>query len=394
MLLYVDPSIFNRNPKRVRAGKLTKPASPDSMEKDFAYTGERMSRQLIEKLKLGNGTWTQVRFDPAAIVQLTEQAMAGVRVHELMSVTQLGHVCRYLRVLIDPRALMPDVDQSQRVPHPESKENEPIIYGQFLDLTRSFDVASAWQSIVYGMAFRKFVMELMGMVEATQCALRTTNDPLIRHELDLIGRHAHPRELAQTEGGMSLHDSARDLDITPVYGQGFYTCLTDLAALPAICSLSYCGMADYQTLRIACMERLRRGGLPSGDENIFEIHVLDMKNRWGTETTHEPDEGYRYALSCTPAWFEGIRFYIEGVGHGDLFIDDAVFRSNLDEVIEKHWGGDILLTTQLTGPHHPAMEWYRHSEGFCVGLKKTAATDEMRAVCSRHRLLPVSQASP
>lgn len=351
-----------------------------------------MSRQVIEGLDLGNDT--RVRFDAAAITLLIEQATAGVRVHELLSVTQLGDVCAYLQATIEHRAPEPGADRDRHDLHPEHEDNSSLTYEQFLKRTRCFDAAGTWESIVHGEAFREFAMGLLGEMEAAQRVLRESGDPLIQYELDRVNRHNHPRELALVEGGLALHDPARKLDITPVYGPGFYACLTDLVALPDVHSLSNCGSADYRTLRIACMERWRRGGVPESNGGTFEIHVLDMHNRWGTETTHDYDDGYRYALGSVPGWFEGIRFYSEGLGHGDVFIDDTVSRDNLPEIIETYWHGAILFVTHPLDTLHPAMEWYRHAEGFSVGLRKSVATERMRAVCAQNHLVPVGSESP
>ena len=347
-----------------------------------------MGREVIEGLDLGNNT--RVRFDAAAILQLIEQAKSGVRVHELMSVTQLGDVSDYLQATIERDVPEPGADRDHRSIHPDYDANSPLTYEQFLKLTRCFDASDGWRSIVHGKAFQEFVMGILDEVVSAQRVLRENSNPLIRYELDLVDRHRHPRELALVEGGLSLHDRTRQLDITPVYGPGFYACLTDLVALMEVRSLSYCGSADFQTLRIACLERVRRRDAADSSGGTFEIHVLDMHGRWGTESTHDYDDGYRYALDSAPAWFEGIRFYSEGLGHGDLFIDDTVSRSDFPEIIEHHWHGAILIATQPVVTLHPEMEWYRHAEGFCVGLRKSAATDG----CARSALRTVSARWP
>ncbi len=346
---------------------------------------------------LGDLTFT---IEAGELLGLFDQARQGVRVHELMTLAHPVDLYRYLR-LSAPLGTLSFLYQEGINPmdvRGTLSLTDGVNFQRFLEFTRHERTVDDWRRYLADGGFTGYLEELLGAVRQAQAELRASQDPLLAWEVGLIDAHAHPRDRALLEMGPQAFPVRRQVNIAPTYKEPLYDCLQALLALPSMGSFSNRGHADYRALRLACEERRRRGGLPAGDASVFPISVLERGSRWHRAMEHDPETGVRFALPHTPAWFQGIRWSSEGLGRGDLFLDDggaAAGGAETYDLIEwwlKRMPGRVPLVLLSPDPiqrRHPRLTWFESPEGITPGTDHTfAATPEFQALAQRFELTP------
>ena len=103
----------------------------------------------------------------------------------------------------------------------------------------------------------------------------------------------------------------------------------------------YCGSADEVVMRMLV-------------DRVELVSVMDMQNRWGTET--EFDSVERRHDSRRRDWMKHIRFYYEGFPACDLYLSDweGDFRSTLERITVSRRFAPTTIMLVGTAAHEPA----------------------------------------
>lgn len=295
-------------------------------------------------LNFGEVGWREkhafaVRLDAERLDDLIRSVSFGCRVYELLSIRRPGDIWMYVDV--HPVALPPRVQQrwdqafrfrrSKDGPRPfEKVDPEFVLAG---DDTEPED--SAWRNGWDRPATRQFVEGLFEEVKSATARLEPLDD-VMRHEMALIrnSRHVYdlwPR-LAIVEDNWRWYKPPNP----PAHSAAFYDTLARLLGEPELQSVSYRGEGDYRTLREMCNEQRRRadanGSPPEQALRLNSLSNRSIDNR---------------------AWGSALLMYDEGIGWGDLWIEDEGTRlgAPLKELQGTVWQkfGKWVLTTQDLG---------------------------------------------
>lgn len=314
-----------------------------------------------------------VQFTGAALADVIAAAGEGVCLYSLFSIRCVADVQRFVHVRItaskEAMAFIHRRDSSMKY---WIDERLPVDYADFLKLTRDLKTSLNWHLFIRDSGFEEFMHYLFNTALTVQREMRANDDPFICYEIKLIDSCRHPDDSALIEAGLCYARRPYAPDIRRCYNEDLYRAFAILLAHPNIESLAYRGSADFQALKLACLERARRGGLPHTERDTFPINILDERNRWNIENTSEPDDEFRTGLQNMPAWFHGIRYYSEGLGDGDLFLDDGTSGRSLAWLIDNR-GREPPKAALLILPEaelHPLFRWWRHGSGFRVGARK------------------------
>lgn len=168
------------------------------------------------------------------------------------------------------------------------------------------------------------------------------------------------------------HERPTDTPRQPVLPASFYRLLTQLLSLPEIDSVSFRGDADFEFLRLACAERMRRRSdvesLPAHEG--FTVNVLDANSRWNRAI--EDDEEMEESERTIPAWIYSIQFWDEGLGPSRDFLIEAppevgIPLSRMPDDFPVVWKAIVSFLDPALALE--GYKWFRHTDRFCVGVR-------------------------
>ena len=266
-----------------------------------------------------------VRLDACGLNRLINDAQRGMRIYELSMIQRPGDVWKYVLVeLVEA----PD-DLKKRVSgrwlsakprygdHPWPENHLPILTFDKLFCYCGDDtdpVDENWLGHRYSNELKAFADLLLTQVQNAKWQLGL-NDPLKTHELELVrqGRHRNDYlDAANCIQGFDAFDFGERH-----FGDSFYQKAIKLLRDQRVMSVAWRGDGDYELLRILCAEqrncanRLRRE--PSHSLLITALvgKTFDVTS-WGSE----------------------VRYFQEGIGYGDLWIEQNCQGIHFKELME------------------------------------------------------------
>lgn len=165
--------------------------------------------------------------------------------------------------------------------------------------------AEAWLSERDGVSLEGYAESLLAIAQ-TALANLGWNDPLLEHELKLARLHkhcfSHVSRAVASESALDQDNAPRP----PEHEPGFYRQLEELLDDPTLVSVAYRGTGDWRLMRLLCTEQRRRANA-TGHTQLHALHLSALCD-------------YRAGVD---AWDARIRFFEEGLDHGDLFIESS-----------------------------------------------------------------------
>ena len=259
---------------------------------------------------------------------LIEDARNAYRVYEFFAIRRPGDIWKYLWVqLIDvPEQVWTRYRKARsaargRESHPWSENALPLLrFDSFFswcwDDTDPED--ECWLRARQGTAFKTYVSRCFTRICQAQDALRESDDPLIRYEIHALQAVNHPYDY-QAEIPFTLTNADYVSPVRPKRTSGYYAILCELLARPEVRSVAYRGDKDFQTIRLLCTEQRRRADV-SGKRPVDELPICLLSD----------------GVPAVTAWQAFVVFYYEGLGYGDLFIDQTDHSVSLKDLVEKH----------------------------------------------------------
>lgn len=267
-----------------------------------------------------------------AVEHLINDAINAYRVYELFSIQRPGDIWKYLWVrLLDVPERVQDKYTSAREEtadrfgreHPWEEPQIPLIhfdrfFSWYWDDTEPED--ECWLTERESKRFREHADNLFAIIRGVQQELASLADTLITHEIFRIKTHQHPYDYKAEQPFLQTREDYRTIT-APLRTKAYYGKLKRLLRDPEIKSIASRGDTDFQTIRICCEEQRRRAnssGLKPLDS--FPISILS--------------DGLKY----TNAWESEVMFFCEGLGPGDLWIEqtDGSGDVSIKELVEKH----------------------------------------------------------
>lgn len=269
----------------------------------------------------------RLRLEADALTELIADARNAHRVYELMVIQRPGDVWDYVSVMpeIVPQRVSDRVSRARAASKPPYGEDHPWPEGRlpFTAFDRLFYWAwddtepedEAWLSHRNSETMRTFARQLFSIVRGAQANI-DWNDHLLRHECARIRSGAHDYAFLDRHSAI-----ARSRDFAPnppTHSDGFYRKLDELLADAELASVAYRGNGDYRVLRMLCTEQRRRADR-TGHDAEHALHLSASVNR----------------KVNTEAWDARLAFFGEGLGHGDLYIEEAWMGARAKELIER-----------------------------------------------------------
>jgi hypothetical protein len=261
-----------------------------------------------------------------ALIEATYDARS---IYELFGIKRVGDILKYL--WLKPIELPKNIEesyQSKRQNALKGRNNHPwpddqipflIFDSRFFYNWDSEPIEDAWLSERHGDEFRAFIQSCYEQIKEAQNTLRSSEDLLIKNAIRLIdaGKHKYDFEPVikcfQVRNDLALPNLHR-------FSESYYKNLTELLQMPAINSVAYRDGNDYQTIRLCCNEQLRRVHQHGQSLDDFKICAIG----------DEPVDA--------EAWGAKLLWYSEGLGLGDLFIQqERDYGTPLKKLVEESW---------------------------------------------------------
>ncbi len=240
-----------------------------------------------------------VELRSTALADLVAHAGIAHRVYELMLIQRPGDVLGYLEVVCSQ--LPPAVARRLR------EGDGPLLFPAFDRLFRragdDTDPADeAWLTFREGPVLRAFADQVLALARQAQARLPYRHR-LARHEATCIRAGTHP--FAYLDREAAVERARRHPPQPPRYGEAFYAKLGEILREPAVVSIAVQGDGDTALLRLLCEEQRRR----ADRTGHAPAHALAIDAR----VTHRID---------AQAWDADVHFRDDGIGHGDLHVDE------------------------------------------------------------------------
>ncbi|WP_031436820.1 hypothetical protein [Methylobacter tundripaludum] len=286
----------------------------------------------------------RVHLEASSLVELIGHAESIFRVYELMLIERPGDVWDYVGVIIKavPSAVADRVKYVREKALPPYGDNHPWPEGRIpftvfdkLFFWSFYDTApedEAWLSYRDTPPMRAFAQQLLTMVSAAQCRL-DRNDGLFRYVVTRFRSGEHP--YGYLERRIAIEKGREYSPNCPTHTTAFYKKLDELLCDPDLASVAYRADGDYHVLRMMAAEQRRRADR-TGHSAGHAMHLSALVNH---KISNE-------------AWDSEIRFFEEGLAHGDLFIEGGgLGGENLKSLVEKHHclPGRYILSTKDEG---------------------------------------------
>lgn len=288
-----------------------------------------------------------------ALESLIESTHDALGVYELFSMCRVGDVWKYF--WLRPVELPPRLQE--RYQHAREKAiipnqrthpwpNDQIPFLTFDDwFYWNYDIDQedeAWLYLRNGDELKAFVESCHAQIQQAQIALRSSDDVLIRNAIKLLDAGKHKYDYAPN---IPFNRSRNDVEIhsshSHRHSENYYRKLIEVLAMPEIKSVAYRDGNDFQTIRLCCNEQVSRvheHGLSVDDYKICAIGNMKVDvASWGAE----------------------VLFYEEGLGDGDLFIQQ-----------ENDYGTPVKQLIEVYRRRHPAYIICIKDEGEITGYQR------------------------
>lgn len=270
----------------------------------------------------------RVELDAKPLAKLMSDASKAYRVYELMLIARPGDVWRYVEVV--PSELPPTVvrlleraresaAKRYRTEAPWPKDRIPLfefdsLFGWAGDDTEPED--DAWLSQRESRRFYLYARQLLEMARGSQVRLNS-KDPLIRGELKRIQAGVHKFDCLARED--AIRSSRAHPPVRARNKQAFYERLEELLSDPLLVSVAYRGgSGDYKILKMLCSEQRCRSDR-TGKQPYLALAISALADK----------------RVNVDAWGADIRFFDEGIGPGNLFIEEWVVDEKFKDLLEK-----------------------------------------------------------
>lgn len=271
-----------------------------------------------------------------ALDHLVEDARNAYRVYELFSIRRPGDIWKYLwvRLLDVPERIWEHYrrawkqEASEYRPHPWPENTLPLrTFDRFFfwcgDDTEPED--ECWLRTREGNAFKELAIRFYARITQAQEDLRRGDDPLIQQEIQTLQALRHPYDY-EAEIPFLLTSDRYESPTVLKRSAGYYDKLRELLVLPEVQSVACRGDNDWQTIRLICAEQRKRAkavGKPLRD--VLPISILSD------------------GISSIAAWQAWVRFYWEGLGYGDLWVEQQYLGTSIKDLVEKHERRKLLF---------------------------------------------------
>ena len=266
-----------------------------------------------------------VRLNALALSALIDEARRGVRIYELSMIQRPGDLWRYIAAeLVEaPESLHQRLRErwQQATPrwgdHPWPEGFLPILEFNklFWDGGEDTDpVDACWLGHLNSRGLDSFLEQLLAWVRTVKYTLGW-DDLLAKHELDLIKQVKHPYDFSDPSEWTRGFQATKFDDNR--FGDAFYEKARELISEPDVISVAWRGQGDYTLLRMLCTEQRERANRQQCKPGrAFMIHAQAS-----------------CCIDITP-WDAKAMFYSEGIGYGDLFIDQNSVDAYSKELME------------------------------------------------------------
>lgn len=264
-----------------------------------------------------------------ALDHLIGDTRNAYRIYELFCIRRPGDIWKYLwvRLLDVPEQVW---ERYRRAKKQKEAEHPPCLWPENTLPLRLFDLFffwcwddtkpedECWLRARQGDAFREWLTSLYVRITQAQEVLRESDDPLIQHEIQAIYSVRHPYDYDDDRPFLLTSDRYE----SPVISKrsvGYYDKLRELLILPEVQSVACRGADDFQTLRLICTEQRKQAkAVGKQPKDVLPISVLAD------------------GVAFTKAWQAWIRFYQEGLGYSDLWVEQQRLGASIKDLVEKH----------------------------------------------------------
>ena len=286
---------------------------------DFGPVGDRFGKKPF-----------RIRLDAGALDVLTGHARNAHRVYELFLIDRPGDLWEYVWVSVEeaPDSVLARIERAREQARPRSRHQShpwPDACIPFTDLDSLFYWAwddtspedEAWLEYRDSPTMLAYSRQLMAIVLEAQGSL-TWVDDLLRHVVTRIRSGTHPYRYLDRR--VAIKKDRENSPNSRTFSSAFYEELQDLLRDPELTSVAYRGNGDYTLLKILATEQRRRSKL-TGHLPEHALTLSALVNR----------------KANTDAWDAEIRFFDEGLDHGDLYIDGGGLGGcSIKELIEHY----------------------------------------------------------
>lgn len=275
----------------------------------------------------------KVVLDASQLSMLVSDATNAYRIYELLLINRPGDVWKYVHVVTES---LPD-GVIQRLKFAKSKANQQqaasywdndnvVPFAEFDGLFFwSWDDTTpedeAWLNRRSSSEFKSFARQLFNEVQDAQKSLEF-DDELIRHVVKQVKEKKHAYDYLDRDGAIAKSIMASlqiHSDLSKVQS-AFHEKLHQMLRVESIASVA-CRGGDYHAIRLMALEQRRRANLTGNKPEVaLELNAAIYN-----------------AIADNEWWDSRIRFYDEGLGHGDLFVNvgDSMGAS-IKDLVEQH----------------------------------------------------------
>lgn len=243
---------------------------------------------------------------------LIEAASDARCVYELFAIRRIGDVFKYLwlkpvtlplRVQSRYERLRDSHRDEYSETHPWPEDQAPYLKfdEMFYPNWDTEPEEDAWLEMRNGDKLKEFVEQCFKQVKEVQRELRSSYDALIQNTIKLIDEGKHPYDYQPNISYTLIRHDQKPIKLHR-FCENYYLKLIELLANPKINSVACRDSDDYQTIRLCCSEQIRRVNQDGVSLDDFKLCALG-------DSPMDVD-----------AWGAQLTWYIEGLGYGDLFI--------------------------------------------------------------------------
>ena len=264
----------------------------------------------------GEGKRFAVRLSAKPLATLVSDANNAYRVYELMLVTRPGDVWQYIEVIPEslPESVASRVEDAKQKVAPRTRWKEhPWRDGAipFNDFDRIFywahdDTApedEAWLWHRQSKEMRSYADYLFAIAKNAQSCI-CWNDSLLEHVVRQIHVGKHPFDRLERQS--AIREARSHQPAAPRATEAFYEKLQALLSDQELVSVAYRGRGDVRILRALATEQRRRASVTGHEGDAALAINASVSNEINNE-----------------AWCSTIHFYMEGLGSGDLFVQET-----------------------------------------------------------------------
>jgi NAD-dependent SIR2 family protein deacetylase len=267
----------------------------------------------------------RVKLYAGALADLIKDAQQAYRLYELFNIRRPGDLWKYFIVeLVDvPDDIMERVNRGScnRQGNKIWPDNTiPLnrfdsFFGWFWDDTEPD--SECWLTEREGYHFIQLAKKCFSVVNIAKSLIQKQADPLIQHEIKLINKKDHRNDYL-TKTPYKLTWPGYQSWVQPKYNDGYYKKLIEVIKNKNVQSIAYRFPIDYHTVRLLAIEqRVRTNDIGGREHEAFTLNILDDPH----------DELLE--------WGGTIFWYSEGIGYGDLFIEqESTCGSDVRELVD------------------------------------------------------------